>query len=284
MFDRLFLHSKKSVFNLNLKCQKKLKKKNYKQRDGFTFFKSYDDSISMLSDEQLSSFIRALLDVQFLRVRYEDVSFNDNMLKMLWQSQKYNIESQVDGYLNNKAKNKDLFLGVYDNSNGGSNGGSNNAYDGALLEEEVQGEEEVQVEEEEKESDNKLPPPPIKKSEFEDDAIYISKYLLQNIYESNPTFKGNSDNWIAEIERAMRIDGRTKDELIACIDWIHKGDGSFWIGNILSGKKLREKFDTLKMQSLNKKQTKSQRRTSSNMRVAQELLEEHEILENSLIG
>ncbi len=97
--------------------------RNIKQRDQFNFYKSFDDIAQSLTDKQLSAFMRTLLDVQFLRKRYENVKFNDNVLDLLWSACKFNIESQVDGYLANKIKNNDLFIGVYDKENGGSNGG-----------------------------------------------------------------------------------------------------------------------------------------------------------------
>ena len=84
-----------------------------------------------------------------------------------------------------------------------------------------------------------------------DDSHDVANYLLQKILKHQPTFKKpNINEWSKEIDRAFRIDGRSKEELIRCIDWIYSTPkGSFWISNILSGKKLREKFDTMKMQA-----------------------------------
>ena len=42
-------------------------------------------------------------------------------------------------------------------------------------------------------------------------------------------------------------DGRTVDELTRIIDWVEADD--FWRANILSVPKLRQKFDTLRLQS-----------------------------------
>ena len=63
-------------------------------------------------------------------------------------------------------------------------------------------------------------------------------------------------NWHQDIEKAIRIDKRTDQELIACIDWIYSGDGDFWRPNILSGKKLREKFDTMEAQMISSTKNK----------------------------
>lgn len=84
-----------------------------------------------------------------------------------------------------------------------------------------------------------------------DDPHDVANYLLQKILNHQPTFKKpNINEWAKEIDRAIRIDGRSKEELMRCIDWIYSTPkGSFWISNILSGRKLREKFDTMKMQA-----------------------------------
>ena len=50
------------------------KHKNIKHRDGFTFFKSYDDVMQNLNDKQFLLLMRTILDVQFLRVKYENVT------------------------------------------------------------------------------------------------------------------------------------------------------------------------------------------------------------------
>lgn len=91
-------------------------------------------------------------------------------------------------------------------------------------------------------------------SQSEIDAKFIAKYLYHTIESFDHSFKGNWNNWIKDIEKAIRIDGRTKDQLKECIDWIYYSEkGSFWIPNILSGKKLREKFNTMSIQSKNTK-------------------------------
>lgn len=87
------------------------------------------------------------------------------------------------------------------------------------------------------------------------EAEEIANYLLNKILVFNPSFKGNSAKWHLEIEKAIRLDGRTKEQLINCINWIHTSSkGSFWIPNILSGAKLRKQFDTMNIQAINDKQ------------------------------
>ena len=85
------------------------------------------------------------------------------------------------------------------------------------------------------------------------DAEIVSRYLFDKICSVNPNVKSNWESWTSEIEKAIRIDGRTKEQLLDCLNWIYSDSkGSFWIPNILSGKKLREKFDTMNMQVINK--------------------------------
>lgn len=81
-------------------------------------------------------------------------------------------------------------------------------------------------------------------------AVRIANYLHTKILSVNESFsKVNIDSWANDIDKAIRLDNRTEEQLVACIDWIYKDSkGSFWIPNIMSGKKLREKFDTMNMQ------------------------------------
>lgn len=53
--------------------------------------------------------------------------------------------------------------------------------------------------------------------------------------------------WCAEINRMMRLDKRDPDEIAALIRWVQSD--SFWRANILSPKKLRDKWETVKLQA-----------------------------------
>lgn len=93
-------------------------------------------------------------------------------------------------------------------------------------------------------------------AEFEQEATDIANYLLEAIKEYDPTHKYNSNppslnSWIVDIERAMRLDGRTEEQLKFIIDYVYRHNGkhsSFWAGNIESGSKLRKQFDKVKNQ------------------------------------
>ena len=66
-----------------------------------------------------------------------------------------------------------------------------------------------------------------------------------------------------EIELAIKEDKRTIDQLLGCIDWIYTSPtGGFWIPNILSARKLREKFDVMESQMINSPKNKSRINTA----------------------
>lgn len=83
------------------------------------------------------------------------------------------------------------------------------------------------------------------------EANFVSEYLLSKIKSIKPNFIcKNINTWNKDLILAITKDNRTKQELINCIDYIYSPKGKFWQGIILSGKKLREKFDQLEMQFL----------------------------------
>ena len=94
--------------------------------------------------------------------------------------------------------------------------------------------------------------PPKTKSKTLQEAEEVASYLLNKILELNPDFKDNNSiaKWSIDIDRAIRLDKRTKQQLLDVIDYIYSAKGKFWISNILCGAKLREKFNTLNTQRL----------------------------------
>lgn len=105
--------------------------------------------------------------------------------------------------------------------------------------------------------------------EFLDEADYLANYLLESIRKYDPTHKYHKNppalnGWVLDIERAMRLDGRTQEQLEFIIDYIYRHNGKhsdFWAGNIESGKKLRKHFDKIKNQI---KQEKSNGKPTTN--------------------
>ncbi|MCK9344431.1 MAG: hypothetical protein M0P33_11035 [Massilibacteroides sp.] len=81
------------------------------------------------------------------------------------------------------------------------------------------------------------------------EAIRLASLLLERSRVYDPKIaigrdKQTINNWAKDIERLIRLDKRTPQEVEDVIMWC-KSNGNFWIPNILSGKKLREKFPTL---------------------------------------
>ena len=104
----------------------------------------------------------------------------------------------------------------------------------------------------------------------EEIAYRVSDYLLSKILTSKPNFKQPTiASWVKDIDRAIRIDNRTEDELIGCINWIYTDQGSFWIPNIMSAKKLREKFDMMESQMITKQEPMN--KVQQNLKLMQEL-------------
>ena len=62
--------------------------------------------------------------------------------------------------------------------------------------------------------------------------------------------------WAQDIEKLIRIDSRDYSEIERVIQWV-KTEGNFWLPNIMSGKKLRDKFPQLVMQAKNTDKTKT---------------------------
>ncbi len=77
------------------------------------------------------------------------------------------------------------------------------------------------------------------------DEFRLSEMLLLFIQERDPKIKKpDLQKWADHIERLIRLDGRTPEEIEAVIKWCQAD--LFWCVNILSTSKLREKFSALK--------------------------------------
>lgn len=80
-------------------------------------------------------------------------------------------------------------------------------------------------------------------------AISLAQRLREKITARDPRARASRlsesglISWALDIDKIIRIDGRTVEDCTAVIDWCQSD--SFWAVNIMSGKKLRDKFDTL---------------------------------------
>ena len=84
------------------------------------------------------------------------------------------------------------------------------------------------------------------------EASRLCRLLAGLIYDNGSKYPAITKKWVAEMDRMMRLDGRTSEQIEACIRWCQAH--SFWRANIQSPTKLREKFDTMRLQALRDKE------------------------------
>ena len=96
-----------------------------------------------------------------------------------------------------------------------------------------------------------------KKEEFPKDSlpVILATLLLTEHRKNDSNFlrdetkaKTSIQNWAKDIDKLIRLDKRTPEEIRRVIVWC-QFPGCFWAPNILSGAKLRERFPTLVMQA-----------------------------------
>ena len=95
-----------------------------------------------------------------------------------------------------------------------------------------------------------------KKKVFEADseAYLLAKFLEKCITENNPKFPQNErqrQRWAKDFDLMIRRDKIDADDIAEIIDWCQ--NDNFWRSNILSGKKLREKYQQLAMKMNSRK-------------------------------
>jgi len=228
-------------------------------RKGFNFYKSYYDQMKLMTDKQKSLLLTAMCEVQFLEKNINDIDFKDPLLQIVWQGVKHSIDTSLKGYI---SREKSLGRVVSVPLEGGSKTICNPLG-------QVQGQEQVQVQIVSTNSKGKGKGV-MELSTTLLSGIKVSEYLLSKILINKPNFKRpNLEKWSNDIDLAIRIDKRTEQELMACIDWIYTDRGSFWIPNILSAKKLREKFDTMESQMM--KSGAKNNKVEQNLRLMEEI-------------
>ena len=197
------------------------------------FYRSFFDVSKELNKEQFYDFNMSIYRVMFFEVHIDTIDFKDTLLKIVWQSIKHSIKSSLDGYCSKKkidynslfaplAKGVNIPLANNDNDN-------------------VKDKDNVKDNDNDNVNDNK--------SGTFLEAERLAIYLLKNIKKANTSFSKTHTKWIADIEKLLRIDGKSMDDIKTVIDWIYSDDGKFWQSNILSGRKLREKFEQLSMKT-----------------------------------
>lgn len=76
--------------------------------------------------------------------------------------------------------------------------------------------------------------------------VRLSNLLLSEIRKRKPNFREpNIQKWAIHIDRLIRLDKRTPEQVEAVIRWCQQDD--FWQNNILSTEKLRKQIDHLEL-------------------------------------
>lgn len=100
--------------------------------------------------------------------------------------------------------------------------------------------------------------------------VRLSEKLLAFILEKNPNHKKpDIQSWARHVDLMLRVDKRQVEQIETVIDWCQSD--SFWQNNILSTKKLREKFDQLFLK-MNNGNGQHQSKYDHNMAVAKRMI------------
>lgn len=84
---------------------------------------------------------------------------------------------------------------------------------------------------------------------YDPDSNYyqLAERLFKQICQNQEIKQPNLNRWADDIRKMIEIDKRTEDQVSQMINWSQAD--SFWAANILSAKKLREKYDTMAAQA-----------------------------------
>lgn len=83
------------------------------------------------------------------------------------------------------------------------------------------------------------------KKKYTEKDMAMAELLSSLIQKNTPEWENKSslESWAEDINKLFRIDGRTYEQIEYMIRWVQKD--TFWSTNILSARKLREKFNDL---------------------------------------
>jgi len=106
--------------------------------------------------------------------------------------------------------------------------------------------------------------------------IQLANHLFDQIRLNNPQAKKpNLQTWASQIDLMLRVDNRTADEIRSVIEWCQRDD--FWKCNILSVKKLREKYDQLFVKMRNGGHKPVNRLQAANILACEEFISDERI-------
>lgn len=78
-----------------------------------------------------------------------------------------------------------------------------------------------------------------------DDAVIECQHLADLIERNGSKRPTITEAWLDAARRLQSLDGRTHDQIMACITWSQ--DDEFWHTNILSMPTLRKQYDRLRL-------------------------------------
>ena len=94
-------------------------------------------------------------------------------------------------------------------------------------------------------------PSPVKKTQTIPEQTERLAQLLYDLHRQIDarfiTSQKHIAQWAKDIDKLNRIDGRSYEDIEKAIRWI-KTEGNFWVPNIISGSKLREKYPQVFLQ------------------------------------
>jgi hypothetical protein len=221
-------------------------------RKACNLYRSHYEQTKLLNKTQKCDIFTAICEVQFLEKHIDNIEFSNKVTQLVWIGIKHSLKTSIDGYCSKMQIDYDKTLAKavqkgleQDDDN------KEKKKEKYKDKQEGEGEEEIST------------LPPIVQPDLESDAKIVANYLLQKILDNKPNFKKPDLRvWEQDIEKAIKNDGRTAQELIGCINWIYSHDGNFWIPIILSAQKLRQKFDVMESQMVNNPKNKSRNKTA----------------------
>jgi hypothetical protein len=82
-----------------------------------------------------------------------------------------------------------------------------------------------------------------------EEAERLAQHLIREHRKEVPHYLSGKDEqtvsrWKLDIEKLLRIDGKSAEDIEAVISWVKRPD-NFWFANIISGSKLMEKYEQL---------------------------------------
>lgn len=205
------------------------------KRKAFNFLRSYFDVFNELdNDKDKLDFLTAIINKQFLDEDPKGLNF---IVNLCYESQRHQIESSVKGW--ERASNNTL----------------RTTPPTPLVTTPPTPKQEEEEKEKEKEEVKEKVKSSIDENKFSPEIRNLSKLLFSLILQNNDKAKQpNFNSWDEHIDKLHRIDKYELKQIEYVIKWCQQDN--FWKSNILSTKKLRDKFAGLVVKIKSEKEKK----------------------------